>query len=352
MLTERMTLTEFIISEQRRSSGATGALTALLNCIRLACKRISWLVGEWAPGKGDAGEATQSMLDAVARETFRRTLSWSGSVAGMVCEEMEEPRCIIPAHPVGPYLVVFEPLVGFRDLDVNVDTGSIFSILRAPEFVAQPTTADFLRPGTRQVAAGYALYGPATLIVFTAGRGVNGFTLRRGFGEFFLTHPDLTIAPSTRELAVNTANARLWEPPVQRYVDECLEGAAGPRGVDFGLRWVASLVAGVHRVLLRGGVFIVPAELRRGPPEGQLRLLFEANPMAMLVAQAGGAASTGRGPLLEVVPSTLHERSPMLLGAREEVERLERYHREYDEGLDAEFFSPLFNERSLFPPRR
>jgi fructose-1,6-bisphosphatase len=348
MLTERTTLTEFIIGEQRRAPGATGALTALLNGIRLSCKRISWLVGEGAR----APDETRAALDVVARDTFLRTLEWGGSVAAMVCAGMVEPHAVPAPHPVGPYLVCFDPLDGFSDLDVNVPAGSVFSVLRAPEGVTKPAAADFLQPGTRQVAAGYAIYGPATMIVFTSGRGVNGFTLNRGFGEFHLTHPDLTIAPAAREFAVNTSNARFWEMPLQRYVDECVRGAEGPRGVDFGMRWFASVVAEVHRILLRGGLFMVPAETREGCGEGRLRLLFEANPMAMLVEQAGGAASTGRRRVLDAAPSTLEQRCPVILGAREEVERVERYHVEHDQGLDAEFSSPLFNERSLFPPAR
>ncbi len=361
MLTEQKTLTEFILGEQRHSPGATGMLTALLNCVRLSCKKISWLVGEGARPEGavpeEAARETRAALDAVARETFIHTMEWSGSVAGMVSNTMDEPRGVLAVHPVGPYLVVFSPLDGYQDLDVNVPAGSIFSILRAPAGAAGAKAGDdairqFLQPGKSQVAAGYAIYGPATMLVFTVGHGVNGFTLNRGLGEFHLTHPRLTIPASTRELAVNASNARFWEPPVQRYVEECVKGAAGPRGIDFGMRWVASLVAEVHRVLLRGGVFMVPAELRDGLHEGRLRLLFEANPMAMLIEQAGGAASTGRDPLLDVVPTSLHQRSPVILGAREEIDRLEQYHREHELGLDKEFTSPLFNERSLFPPAR
>ncbi len=365
MLTERKTLTEFIIGEQRRSPGATGMLTALLNGIRLSCKRISWLVGEGSlHGDATAAAAVSAgrALDGVARETFLRTLEWGGSVRGMVCEGMREPYAVPvppPPHVSGPYLVVFDPLEGFTDLDVNVPAGSIFSILRAPARAGDATdggqgltAADFLQPGTRQVAAGYAVYGPATMIVFTVGNGVNGFTLNRGFGEFHLTHPGLRIAPATREVSVNTASARYWEPPVQRYVDECLKGAEGPRAVDFSTRWGASLVAEVHRILLRGGVLLVPAELREGSQQGRLRLLSEANPMAMLVEQAGGAASTGRRSLLDVEPTTLEDLSPVVLGAREEVERLAQYHAEHDQGLEPAFSSPLFNERSLFPPSR
>jgi fructose-1,6-bisphosphatase len=351
------TLSEFIIEAQRRSPGATGAFTSLLNGIRLACKRIAWLVGQGKRGpSGHAGTTNsqgeaQMALDVAANETFLRTLEWGGHLAAMASEEMEAPYAIPPTFPAGRYLLVFDPLDGSSNIDVNVSVGSIFSVLRAPEGVAQPTAADFLQPGTEQVAAGYALYGPTTMIVLTVGDGVHAFTLDRGFGEFVLTHPGLAIPEATQEFAVNASNARFWEPPVQRYVDECVQGRSGPRGKDYNMRWIASLVAEVHRILLRGGLFMYPADQREGSREGRLRLLYEANPMALLVEQAGGAASTGRARILGVAPRALHQRVPVILGSREEVERLERYHREHDQGLDREFTSPLFNERSLFPTR-
>jgi fructose-1,6-bisphosphatase len=341
------TLTEFIIEEQRRSPGATGALTSLLNGIRLSCKRIAWLVGEGSRATARDGEA----LDLAANDIFLRALEWGGSLAGMASKAMAEPHEIPAAYPVGRYLLVFDPLDGFRDVEVNVSVGSLFSVLRAPEGVARPTVADFLQPGTQQVAAGYGIYGPTTMLVLTVGRGVHGFTLNRGFGEFVLTHPALTIPESTREFAVDTSNARFWEAPVQRYVDECVKGQTGPRGEDFDMHWVASLVVEVHRILVRGGLLMVPAETREGTRSGRLHLLFEANPVAMLVEQAGGAASTGRGRVLEVAPRALNQRVPVILGSRNEVERLGLYHRELDEGIEP-FSSPLFNERSLFPPPR
>ncbi len=351
------TLTEFIIEEQRRATGATGGFTALLNDIRLACKRIAFTVGQGACGGalGRAGSANsqgeaQMKLDVIANEIFLRSNEWGGHLAGMATEEMEQPYAIPPQFPRGRYLLVFDPLDGSSNIDINASVGSIFSILRAPEGCEHPVLADFLQPGTAQVGAGYAIYGPTTMLVLSLGRGVNGFTLDRGFGEFILTHPDLRIPEQTREFAINASNARFWEPPVQRYVEECVAGKNGPREQDFNMRWIASLVAEVHRILVRGGVFMYPKDTRESSREGRLRLLYEANPMGMLVEQAGGAASTGRGRILEVAPRELHQRVPVILGSRAEVERIELYHREHDAGLDKAYQSPLFNERSLFTP--
>jgi fructose-1,6-bisphosphatase len=220
-------------------------------------------------------------------------------------------------------------------------------VLLAPEGVTDPKPEDFLQPGTRQVCAGYALYGPAAMIVLTLGTGVHGFTLEPEIGAYILTHPNLTIPEDTQEFAVNASNQRFWEPPVKRYVEECLAGKTGVRGKDFNMRWIASLVAEVHRILMRGGLFMYPKDTKDPGKPGRLRLLYEANPMAMLIEQAGGAASTGRGRIVEVAPSSLHQRVPVILGSKNEVVRLERYHAEFDRG-DVAFSSPLFNERSLF----
>ena len=214
--------------------------------------------------------------------------------------------------------------------------GSIFSGLRAP---------DFLQPGTRQVCAGYAIYGPSTMLVLTLGRGTHGFTLDREIGEFVLTHPDLRIPEQAAEFAINSSNARFWEPAVKRYVDECLARRSGPRGRDFNMRWIASLVAEAHRILMRGGVFLYPRDEREATRNGRLRLLYEANPIAMVIEQAGGRASTGTQRLLEVGPRSLHERSGFIFGAAGEVERLELYHREFNRRA---YDAPLFGTRGLF----
>jgi fructose-1,6-bisphosphatase len=185
------------------------------------------------------------------------------------------------------------------------------------------------------------------MIVITLGTGVHGFTLDPEIGAYILTHPSLSIAEDTQEFAINASNQRFWEPPVRRYVEECLAGRSGVRGKDFNMRWIASLVAEVHRILMRGGLFMYPADTRDPAKPGRLRLLYEANPMAMLIEQAGGAASTGRGRIQEVVPVSLHQRVPVILGSRNEVMRLARYHGEFDRG-EVAFTSPLFNERTLF----
>jgi fructose-1,6-bisphosphatase len=267
----------------------------------------------------------------------------------MVSEELEEPYAVPEEFARGRYLLVFDPLDGSSNTDVNVSVGTIFSVLRY-DGVAAPAAGDFLQPGRQQVAAGYAIYGPATMLVITVGKGTYGFTLDREIGNFILTHPNLQIPADTSEFAINTSNARFWEPPVHRYVTECQAGKTGDRGRDFNMRWIASMVAEVHRILMRGGVFMYPRDTRDLSRPGRLRLLYEANPIALLIEQAGGRATTGSERMLEVVPQTLHQRIPLILGSRNEVERIERYHAEHALGIDREYSSPLFNERSMFRP--
>ena len=355
MSTREKTITEFIIEEQRRFPDAAGDFTALLNYVRLACKRISFIVGRGALA-GAHGSAhavnvqgeTQMKLDVMSNEIFLRTSEYGGHLAGMVSEELEEPYQIPPEYPRGKYLLSFDPLDGSSNIDINAPVGSIFSVLKAPNGVQQPTPADFLQPGTQQLCAGYAIYGATTMLVFTVGRGVHGFTLDRGFGEFILTHPHMRIPEETTEFAINASNERFWEPPVKRYVVECLAGSGGVRGKDFNMRWIASLVAEVHRILIRGGLFMYPKDSKDPSKPGRLRLLYEANPMAMIVEQAGGGASAGRTRILDLKPGELHQRVPLILGCKAEVERIERYHLEHDHGLDRAYSSPLFKERSLF----
>jgi fructose-1,6-bisphosphatase I/sedoheptulose-1,7-bisphosphatase len=350
--TRERTLTEFIIGEQRKFPGATGGFTALVNDIRLACKRIAYLVGKGALAgvHGAAGSRNvqgeeQQKLDVQANEIFLATNEWGGHLAAMASEELEGIYRIPDAYPRGRYLLVFDPLDGSSNIDVNVSVGSIFSVLRAPEGVAEPTEADFLQPGSKQVCAGYAIYGPTTMLVLTFGRGVHGFTLDREIGEFIHTHADLRVPEETREFAINASNARFWEPAVKRYVDECLAGRNGPRGKDFNMRWIASLVAEAHRILMRGGVFLYPRDERETGRSGRLRLLYEANPIGMVIEQAGGRASTGYGPVLEVKPKSLHQKTGFVFGARAEVERIERYHRDHNE---RPYDAPLFGSRGLF----
>jgi fructose-1,6-bisphosphatase I / sedoheptulose-1,7-bisphosphatase len=262
-----------------------------------------------------------------------------------VSEEMEEMYTLPPEYPRGKYLLLFDPLDGSSNIDVNVAVGSIFSILRASAPAEDPVAPDFLQPGTRQVCAGYAIYGPSTMLVLTLGSGTHAFTLEPTLGEWVLSHPHLQIPPTTREFAINASNSRFWEPAVKRYVDECLAGQTGARGVDFNMRWIASLVAETHRILMRGGVFLYPRDSKDAARAGRLRLLYEANPIAFLIEQAGGQASTGRRRLMEVEPESLHQRIGFVFGSAEEVVRIEAYHRDEP---PAAYPSPLFGKRGLF----
>lgn len=352
MLAEHTTLVQFLIEERRRHPSASGDLNALILDVALACKAISKKVAVGALGDmlGTAGQTNvqgevQQKLDVVANDYFIRATEWNGHVAGLVSEEMEEPYRLPEKYPRGKYLLVFDPLDGSSNIDVNVSVGSIFSILRAPEPGRDPAPEDFLQPGSAQVCAGYAIYGPSTVLVLTVGRGVHAFTLDPGLGEFILTRPDIRLPATASEFAINASNQRFWEPAVQRYVDECLAGAAGPRGKDYNMRWVASLVAETHRILTRGGVFLYPRDSKSATGEGRLRLLYEANPVAMIIEQAGGTASTGRERVLELLPQRIHQRVPFMFGPHEEVERIERYHHEQSE---RPFDAPLYGARGLF----
>jgi fructose-1,6-bisphosphatase I/sedoheptulose-1,7-bisphosphatase len=337
------TLTEFLIEEQRKAPGATGGFTALVKDVGLACKRVSHLVGKGALGGalGEAGTANvqgerQMNLDVLADDIFRRTLERGGTLEALASEEREHAYPVPAEYPRGQYLLAVDPLDGSSNIEVNAPVGSIFSVLRAP---------DFLQPGTRQVCAGYAIYGPSTMLVLTLGRGTHGFTLDREIGEFVLTHPALAIPADTGEFAINASNARFWEPAVKRYVDECLAGRNGPRGRDFNMRWIASLVADAHRILMRGGVYLYPRDERDATRNGRLRLLYEANPIAMVIEQAGGRASTGGERVLEAAPQGLHQRTGLIFGAASEVERLELYHRSHNRHA---YDAPLFAARGLF----
>jgi fructose-1,6-bisphosphatase I/sedoheptulose-1,7-bisphosphatase len=360
-LTNRSTLTQFLIEERRRFPDASGDFNALILDVALVCKAIARAVafgelggamGNHAPESGGSvnvqGE-TQKKLDVLSNEVFIRRTEWAGNLAGMASEEMVLPYQIPAQYPRGKYLLVFDPLDGSSNIDVNVSVGSIFSILRVNQEASDSgrdlVEADFLQAGTCQVAAGYALYGPTTMLVLTVGNGVNGFTLDPTLGEFMLTHARMQIPTETQEFAINASNARFWEAPVKRYVDECLAGQTGPRSKDFNMRWIASMVAEAHRILMRGGVFLYPRDSKDPSKPGRLRLLYEANPIGLIMEQAGGRASTGRGPMLDVQPTSLHQRIGLVFGSKSEVERIERYHAE---PVSAEQDNPLFAERSLF----
>jgi len=329
------TITQFIIEEQRHIDGATGDFTSLLNDVVTACKVISNLVNHGAlvgvlgaAGSENVQGEDQKKLDVISNDVFLKSNEWAGHLAAMASEEMEEIYQIPKQYPKGKYLLTFDPLDGSSNIDVNVSVGTIFSILRCKGDCQNPKAEDFLQAGTEQVCAGYALYGPSTMMVLTTGNGVYGFTLDQNIGEFILTHPNMTIPESTQEFAVNASNSRFWEEPVKRYVDECLAGQDGPRGKDFNMRWIASMVAEVHRILTRGGVFMYPYDSKMASKglDGKLRLMYEANPMSLIIEQAGGVSSTGRERILDIQPSELHQRVPVILGSKEEVERLVQYH--------------------------
>ncbi len=331
-MTNRVSLTQFIIEQQRELPEASGTFSLLLNNIVTACKQISHLVNQGdlvgilgsAESENVQGEV-QKKLDIITHDIMVNALNWTGQLAGMASEEVDNIIAIPEAYPKGKYLVLFDPLDGSSNIDLNLTVGTIFSILRYAEG-GEPTVEDFLRPGTEQVCAGFVLYGPSTMMVLTTGHGVNGFTLDQDIGEFILTHPTIRIPEEASEFAINMSNQRFWEKPVQRYVEECLQGVEGPRGKDFNMRWLASLVAEVYRILTRGGIFMYPYDFKDPSKAGRLRLLYEANPMAFIIEQAGGACSTGRERILDIKPTEIHQRVPLVLGSKKEVERIVKYH--------------------------
>jgi len=342
----RKTLTRHTIETEHRHPDSTGDFSGLLNAVSTAVKMIANQVNKGAlvgaPGRTD-DQKVPKRLDVLSHEILIGQTEWAGHLAAMASAETTGFHPVPARYRRGKYLLVFDPLDGSGDIDVNIPVGTIFSVLRSPRPGAQAQAADFLQPGTEQVCAGFALYGPSSVLVLTTGDGVDGFTLDRDIGAFVLTHPQLRIPAETSEFAINSSNERFWEPPVRRYVAECLAGRTGPRGKDFTMRWIASLVAEAFRILSRGGVFLYPADSKH---PGQLRLMHQANPIAFIIEQAGGLASTGRGRLMETRPRDLDERVPVIFGSRAEVELIERYHRDHVEPSTDDF--SLFNTRSLF----
>lgn len=331
-MTNKVTLTQFLIEQQRGLPDASGTFTLLLNNIGTACKEIAHKVNRGnligvlgsADSENVQGEV-QKKLDIITHEIMVRALNWTGHLAGMASEEEDHIITIPAPYPKGKYLILFDPLDGSSNIDINLAVGTIFSILRCREGV-DPEIEDFLRKGTEQVCAGFVLYGPSTMMVLTTGQGVNGFTLDWDVGEFILTHSKMTIPEEATEFAINMSNRRFWEEPVQRYIEECVQGKEGPRGKNFNMRWIASLVAEVYRILTRGGVFLYPYDFKNPEMSGRLRLMYEANPMAFIVEQAGGACSTGRERILDIKPNDIHQRVPLVLGSKKEVERIVAYH--------------------------
>ena len=332
---KRVSLTQYLIEEQRLNNSIPAELRLLIEVLARACKTISHSVGKGALGDvlGTAesenvqGEI-QKKLDIICNEILLQANEWGGHLAAMASEEMETIHPIPNRYPMGEYMLLFDPLDGSSNIDVNVSIGTIFSVLNAPDGMATPTEEDFLQPGTKQVAAGYAVYGPQTVLVLTTGNGVHGFTLDREMGSWVMTQRNIQIPVDTAEYAINASNSRHWYAPVTRYITELEAGKTGPREKNFNMRWIASMVADVHRILNRGGIFMYPADQREPDKPGKLRLMYEANPMALLVEQAGGAATDGKQRILDIQPTKLHQRVAVFLGSRNEVERVTRYHAE------------------------
>ena len=339
-MAQQRTLARYLTEEQRTKGAITGDLKLLIEIVSRACQAISIAIGKGALGGegGVLGEAgsdnvqgeAQKKLDVLSNEILLDANEWGGHLAAMASEEMDLPHTIPHRYPQGEYLLLFDPLDGSSNIDVNVSIGTIFSVLKCPEgadlSTPEASEAAFLQPGTAQVAAGYAVYGPTTVLVLTVGDGVAVFTLDREQGGFVLTQENVQIPADTSEFAINMANQRHWEGPVQRYVAEMQQGRGGPLGKDYNMRWVGSMVADVHRIMTRGGIFMYPLDAKTRDKGGKLRLMYEANPMALLIEQAGGAASTGYRRLLDIMPARLHQRVPVILGSKNEVERVVGYH--------------------------
>ena len=334
MRKKRVGLTQHLIEEHRASGNIPEELRLLLEVVGRACKTIGHAVGKGVLGdilgntqqENVQGEV-QKKLDVLSNEILLESNEWGGYLGAMASEEMETIHPISNDYPKGKYLLLFDPLDGSTNIDVNVSIGTIFSVLTATDGPDAPGESDFMQPGNRQVAAGYALYGPQTLLVLTTGNGVNCFTLDREMGAWVLTHRNLRVPEDTNEYAINSSNMRFWYPPVQRYISEMQEGVTGVRKKNFNMRWVGSMVTDIHRILSRGGIFMYPADTRDPSQPGRLRLLYEANPMAFIVEQAGGAATDGVTRMLDIVPNKLHQRVPVFLGSKNEVELVTGYHR-------------------------
>ena len=332
-MAQNISLTRYLVEQQRVDGKIPSQLRLLLEVVARACKSISMAVNKGALG-GVLGSAEsenvqgeiQKKLDIIANEVLIEANEWGGHLAAMASEEMDSIYVVPNRYPQGEYLLLFDPLDGSSNIDVNVSIGTIFSVLLKPEGHPGVQESDFLQAGVKQVAAGYCIYGPQTTLVLTVGDGVAMFTLDREQGSFVLTQENLRIPADTKEFAINMSNMRHWDAPVTRYIEECLAGTDGPRGKDFNMRWIASMVTDVHRILMRGGVFMYPWDKREPEKAGKLRLMYEANPMSWLVEQAGGMATNGRQRILELQPGKLHERVAVVLGSKNEVERITRYH--------------------------
>lgn len=328
-----VTLSRFLFERQAAGETLPPDLRSLIETVARACKTISSVVAKGAltdvlgslASENVQGEV-QKKLDVIANEMFIEANEWGGHLAAMASEEMEAIYPIPDRYPEGKYLLLFDPIDGSSNIDVNLSVGTIFSILKAPEGspARQVAEEDFLQPGVNQVAAGYAIYGPQTTLMLTLGNGVYEFTLDREVGAWRLTDGPVAIPRGTREFAINMSNRRQWSLGISRYVNDRVAGCEGPCGEDYNMRWTASMVADVHRILKRGGVFMYPADARQAG-HAKLRLMYEANPMAFLIQQAGGAASNGKEPILGIQPANLHERVGLILGDAAEVAAVMSY---------------------------
>ena len=342
-MSKNISLTRYLIEQQRQDGHIPPELRLLLEVVARACKSISQAVNKGAIGGeasilGTAGSENvqgevQKKLDIIANEVLIEANEWGGHLAAMASEEMDSIHVVPNRYPQGEYLLLFDPLDGSSNIDVNVSIGTIFSVLKKPEGSGVVDEKGFLQSGNKQVAAGYCVYGPQTTLVLTVGDGVAMFTLDREQGSFVLTQENVQIPPDTQEFAINMSNMRHWDEPVKRYIDECLQGKEGPRGKNFNMRWIASMVADVHRILTRGGIFMYPWDKREPEKAGKLRLMYEANPMSWLIEQAGGASTNGKQRIMDLQPSKLHERVSVVLGSKNEVERVTAYHHKASAGL-------------------
>jgi fructose-1,6-bisphosphatase I / sedoheptulose-1,7-bisphosphatase len=330
-----MKLSNFL-SEKLGQTEANQRLASVVKTIAESVKQVAIMV-EIAPLAGQLGKLgkenvqgeQQATLDLLTNDCFVRNLQACDAIVGMVSEELNDAILLAKDTSKPSYLAVFDPLDGSSNIEVNVAVGSIFSVLNAPQGRATQTT-DFLQAGTQQVFAGYAIYGPSTVLVFTFGEGVQCFTLNRATGEFVLTQANMRVPEDTQEFAINASNARFWELPIQQYISECQAGTTGERGKDFNMRWIASMVADMHRILMRGGVYLYPKDNKMPLKAGRLRLLYELNPMSWLIEQAGGASSTGRERVLDLAPTNIHQRAPIIIGSKNEVERVVQYYKAFD----------------------
>jgi len=335
---------ETYLSQRTDTAEVSQAVAETVVAIASATVEISMVIargplaGDLGASRGDNADGdVQKELDLVANDIVIAALQ-DAPVAWIVSEELQDPLQGTVGAPLG---VAIDPLDGSSNIDTNTSVGSIFSVLHAQTDAADST----LQPGTQQLAAGYVIYGPQTTLVLTLGDGTMMFTLDPEQAAFRLTEADVRIPETTREFAINASNFRHWDGPIRAYVDDCLNGEEGFRDSNYNMRWLASLVAECHRILSRGGVFLYPSDARKGYAAGRLRLLYEVNPIAFIVEQAGGAGTTGTQRLLEIEPNGIHERAPMIFGSRREIARVERYFERTR--INAER-SQLFNKRGLF----